>query len=340
MNAVSQSDTDPSAAGFGTSAAGLHPPQGSGGRVRSAEPQADAVFVKKLNRIFFDVEAEQYDDQHPEILAGEADWWISSCEKLVQDLKSSSNGSGLAILDIGCGTGFVSSVLSTLLVEGDLMIGLDQSEGMLKRARSKVPADKVTVCRFARGDAANLQFVDQSFHMLTVNAFLHHVYDYRSVLSEIDRVLKPGGYVVLAHEPNKAFFQSPVIRAAASAWKLIGFGVKVPKKSCDKINARLRESHLTASDVHHDEILRLVEYHSPVEQKPIGIDKSKGFSLQEFLDQELRGYTVVEVNEYSTFYHRPLLERYPRLMRLAKTAENLFSGTGNLFSAVLRKAAA
>jgi hypothetical protein len=94
------------------------------------------------------------------------------------------------------------------------------------------------------------------------------------------------------------------------------------------------------SDIRPDEILRLVEYHSPVEQGPIKIDKNKGFSLRDLLSHELCGYTVIESTEYSTFYHRPQLQTNRWLMGLAQTAAGLLNGKGNLFSAVLHKAPA
>jgi len=304
-------------------------------------PIADAVIVKKLNEIFYDVEAEQYDARHPEVIEGDAEWWGLRGKALVQELKSGlTPGCGLMILDVGCGTGFVANALSNSLSEGDLIVGVDHSAGMLRRAQWKLSGGPLGRCRFARADAAELPFRDQSFHMLTLNAFLHHVYDYRTVLHGIDRVLKPGGYLLLAHEPNKEFFQSSFVRWAGSAWKLIGFGMKVPEDLCARINSQLRESRLGVSDVGPDDILRLVEYHSPVEQGPIKIDKDKGFSLPELLAHELRGYTVIESTEYSTFYCRPQLEANRWLMRLAQTAAGLLNGKGNLFSAVLRKATA
>lgn len=298
---------------------------------------ADAVTVRKLNEIFYDVEAEQYDERHPEVIEGDAQWWRSRSEQLIGALRSDADApAGLRILDVGCGTGFVAGVVAEHLRGGDLVVGIDQSEGMLGRARAKA-AGGAGPCRFARGDAASLQFRGRSFHMVTVNSFLHHVYDYRAVLREIDRVLRPGGYLLLGHEPNREFFRSPFIRLAASAYKLAGLGMKVPRDLCEKINVRLRESDLAAAEVGAADILRLVEYHSPVEQRAIGIDKRKGFSPRELLDEPLRGYAVVELNEYSTFFHRPLLERNPWLMRVARSGAGLFKGKGNLFSAVLRK---
>jgi len=302
---------------------------------------SEADLVAKLNQVFYDVEAAQYDVRHPEVIEGDAQWWSRRGEVLIRDLRTRfTTGRGLLILDVGCGTGFVASALGNYLADGDLVVGLDQSEGMLMRARSKLAGKTVSRCRFVRGDAARLPFPDHIFHMLTLNSILHHVYDYRSVLRECDRALKPGGYLLMAHEPNKEFFQSPLRRLAASAYKLAGFGMKLPKDIYEQINSRLSESHLAASAASAEDILRLVEYHSPVEQGAVRIDKNKGFSLPELRATELRGYVLIELNEYSTFYHRPQLERRPWLMRVAQTAARLLNGKGNLFSAVLRKAAA
>jgi hypothetical protein len=86
-----------------------------------------------------------------------------------------------------------------------------------------------------------------------------------------------------------------------------------------------------------DDVLRIVEYHSPIEQAAIGIDHHKGFRLRDLLADELAGYELVEATEYSTFFHRPLLQRNRWLMRMAKAAASVLRGKGNLFSAVLRK---
>jgi ubiquinone/menaquinone biosynthesis C-methylase UbiE len=295
----------------------------------------DDRLVRTLNRVFYDVEAEQYDERHPEVVEGDAAWWSDRGAALIAGLKSGlASERGLRILDLGCGTGFVSNLFSRCLVEGDMVIGVDHSEGMLERARSKVPG---AVAHFARGDAGYLQFRTHAFDLVAVNSFLHHVFDYRSVLREIDRVLRPGGYLVLAHEPNREFFRPRGHRIAASLWKLVGFRMSVPAELCERINARLRAAKLAPADLGADEILRYVEYHSPIEQRPFGIDPSKGFSPQELLAGELTDYAVAELDAYSTFSHRPLLERHPRLQRLARAAARLVAGEGNLFRAVLRK---
>lgn len=312
--------------------------RGGGGSGVTAPDRAaaEAAFVRKLNEIFYDVEAEQYDERHPEVVEGDADWWRARGAELLPELRAEvGGGAGLRILDVGCGTGFIPGVLADLLAPGDLLVGLDQSAGMLARARAKVGGDGR--CRLVRGDAAGLPLRPGSVDLVTVNSFLHHVCDYRAVLREIDRVLRPGGYLVLAHEPDRDFFRSPVVRMAGAAWKLAGLGMRLPAELCDEINARLRAAELAPAAVAPEEILRLVEYHSPVEQGAVRIDPGKGFRPAELFADDLRGYGVLELSRYSTFYHRPLLARHRWLMRVAKGAASVLKGKGNLFSAVLRK---
>lgn len=299
---------------------------------------ADARLVGMLNRLFYDIEAERYDADHPEVIEGDARWWSARAPELLRTLRSQLTPHiPVRILDVGCGTGFVSSLLLAHLRANDLVVGVDQSEGMLRRARTKLDDGAAGRVRLVRGDVARLHFRSASFDLLTVNSVLHHCFDYRAVVRELDRVLKPGGYLMLAHEPNREFFRSSLVRAAAATWKLLGFGMRVPRDTCDAINARLQAVETTATPVSPDEILRLVEYHSPVEQGPVRIDRTRGFSLSNILAEDLGRYRVIEHTEYSTFHLRPQLAPASLLGRIAGTAARLLHGRGNLFSAVLQK---
>ncbi|MCK6556206.1 class I SAM-dependent methyltransferase [Candidatus Binatia bacterium] len=315
-------------------------PAGSSGATPEARIDPDDTLVRTLNRVYYDLEAERYDEAHPEVIEGDAEWWRARGAALLRDLASRSTpGRGLRILDVGCGTGFVMDLLAGHLGPRDLIVGVDQSPGMLRRAGAKLAAPQLGRCVFVRGDAAKLHFRDGSFDMLAANSLLHHCFDYRAVIRELDRVLKPGGYLVLAHEPNRDFFRSPLIRIAASAWKVMGFGMRVPRDTCAEINSRLRGFRPVATDLSPADILRLVEFHSPVEQGPIRIDRDKGFSLPHLLAENLADYTVVECRQYSTFYIRPQIDTASGFGRVARAAARLLAGKGNLFSAVLRKAA-
>ena len=113
------------------------------------------------------------------------------------------------VLDFAAGTCWASELLSRL---GIRTVSLDLSTEVLQRGRSRLAADSRLVFRHeaafvtARGQA--LPFADNSFDgVLCLNA-LHHLPSYRAALSEIHRVLKPGGRAVFS-EPGTAHAAAP-----------------------------------------------------------------------------------------------------------------------------------
>ncbi len=95
---------------------------------------------------------------------------------------------GASVLDIGTGTGIVLHALGSRAVEGSRLTGCDRSTGMIRVARSRVPAG-----RFVAADAMTLPFRDSSFDAATASFVLSHLRNYEAGLIEARRVLKPGG---------------------------------------------------------------------------------------------------------------------------------------------------
>ena len=107
--------------------------------------------------------------------------------------------SGERILDVGCGEG--RHTLSAWLEHPVHAVGLDLSERDLGTAAGRgnefeasAPAD--ARLNFVRGSALDLPFPDASFDVVVCSEVLEHIHDYRGVLREIERVLKPGGRFV------------------------------------------------------------------------------------------------------------------------------------------------
>ncbi len=94
---------------------------------------------------------------------------------------------GERILDLGCGTGHLTSQLA---VTGASVIGLDHSPAMIEQARLNYPD-----LRFEGGDAADFTFAEP-FDGVFSNAALHWVKRAESVVACVARTLKPGGRFV------------------------------------------------------------------------------------------------------------------------------------------------
>jgi SAM-dependent methyltransferase len=92
--------------------------------------------------------------------------------------------------DIGCGSGVVASRLIPI---SDLTIALDLTSVRLAQVRRSVSA-----ARLLQGDVRSLPIRDGSLDLTVVSEVIEHLPDYRPALSEITRVLRPGGTCVLS----------------------------------------------------------------------------------------------------------------------------------------------
>lgn len=93
------------------------------------------------------------------------------------------------VLETGCGTGHWSEFLSTM---GFDVTAVDISDAMLAVAKRK----NIDNVRFLNADASNLPFGNESFGVVVTVTMLEFTVDTQKVLSEIYRVLKPGGVLI------------------------------------------------------------------------------------------------------------------------------------------------
>lgn len=90
-----------------------------------------------------------------------------------------------SVLDIGCGTGSALDLLSS----ANQYSGIDISTEMLNEARRKFPDNK-----FFHQNMHDIKFPDSSFNnIISLFGSLSYSNDIQSVISEMRRVLKPGG---------------------------------------------------------------------------------------------------------------------------------------------------
>jgi SAM-dependent methyltransferase len=93
---------------------------------------------------------------------------------------------GERILDLGCGDG---QLTKRIAATGASVLGVDASPQMVAAARSRgITADEAS--------AESLPYSDGSFDAVFSNAALHWVRDQDAMMTEVHRVLKPGGRFV------------------------------------------------------------------------------------------------------------------------------------------------
>lgn len=100
---------------------------------------------------------------------------------------------GKRVLDVGCGNGYV---LSRYARWGAEVHGVDLTETALRLSRSRFTLEGLTG-EFRLTDGDSLPYADAHFDIVCAMGVLHHVEDPRPMLSEMHRVLKPGGNCIL-----------------------------------------------------------------------------------------------------------------------------------------------
>ena len=111
------------------------------------------------------------------------------------------------VLDLGCGTGAASFALLSHLGSTCRVVGVDADEGLLSHARKVGWETYGQRLNFVQQSVEDLQFEDSSFELVVANCLLGNDLDEEAVLSEVRRVLVPGGAVILTRPLQGTFFE-------------------------------------------------------------------------------------------------------------------------------------
>jgi ubiquinone/menaquinone biosynthesis C-methylase UbiE len=138
------------------------------------------------------------DPQEQDLIGGYAEWShfydgpnpLITTETAVSQpvLRRLATGAG-RVLDAACGTGRHAQFLDSL---GCDVVGIDQSREMLEVARGKLPS-----VRFELGSVENMPFDDNEFDLAVASLALCHLDDPTTALTELARVVRVGGHVVI-----------------------------------------------------------------------------------------------------------------------------------------------
>jgi len=195
----------------------------SGGTTDPIPPApATGTLEEPQVRAMFDRIAGVYDRMNSVMTAGLDRRWRERAADLA-DLRP-----GARALDVACGTGDLALELASRVGPGGEVVACDFSEQMLELARAKA-AGTPTV-RFEWANALELPYGDDEFAAATVGFGVRNFSDLERGLSELARVVRPGGKVVIlemttpTRPPLSIFFRIWFDRVVPVLGRLAGDG--------------------------------------------------------------------------------------------------------------------
>jgi ubiquinone/menaquinone biosynthesis C-methylase UbiE len=117
---------------------------------------------------------------------------------------------GQQVLDLGSGTGYPALLAAQVVGPQGHVVGIDLAEAMLAAAGRKASRLDLTNITFRSGDVTTLPFETAAFDAVISRFCLMFLPEIPKALSEIARVLKPGGYLAAAVWSSPA--KNPSIR--------------------------------------------------------------------------------------------------------------------------------
>jgi demethylmenaquinone methyltransferase/2-methoxy-6-polyprenyl-1,4-benzoquinol methylase len=178
---------------------------------QQAPPGAPGTLEEPQVRAMFDRIAGLYDRLNTVMTAGLHHQWRRRAGELA------ALRPGDRALDVATGTGDLAFELARRVAPGGRVIGADFSEGMLEIARAKATrfGDVAAPTSFQWANALALPFGDNEFDAVTVGFGVRNFSDLEQGLSEMVRVVRPGGRVVVLEITTP---QRPPLSTFFSLW--------------------------------------------------------------------------------------------------------------------------
>jgi demethylmenaquinone methyltransferase / 2-methoxy-6-polyprenyl-1,4-benzoquinol methylase len=159
---------------------------------------------KAVNSMFARI-AGRYDLANHLLSGGVDFWWRQRLVRAVHDTHPAG------VLDLATGSGDVAFALADGLPPGVQVTGMDFCQPMLDEAVKKRPASpRWQGIEFRQGDGMDLPLPDRVFDAVTISFGLRNMADRHKALSEMRRVLRPGGRLFVLEFSQPVFWFRPV----------------------------------------------------------------------------------------------------------------------------------
>ncbi len=190
------------------------------------------------------------------------------------------------VLEIGCGDGTLWRKNSDRLGRGWKVTLFDLSHGMLAAA-----ANDLNAFRRVQGEAEALPFADERFDVVIANHMLYHVADRPRALSEIRRVLVPGGRLIAGTNSTDHMIQMKRLtdRFLPHARELFGHGTFVLENGGEQLRPHFQsvERRSVRGELRVTDATAVVNYMFSINDAPRMIVGDRLAELNEVVDREI-----------------------------------------------------
>jgi len=141
--------------------------------------------------------------------------FLQQIDRIDHHLRENFPQNTIQSLDLGAGTG---NLTLPLLQAGHSVTAVDLSDEMLKQLSINCRKNHISEDRLEKiigpvDDVLNEMIrQERMFHLITACSFYHHLPDYLETLQLAARIVRPGGFLFLAHEPMRKDTLSPLSR--------------------------------------------------------------------------------------------------------------------------------
>ena len=163
-------------------------------------------------------------------------------DKIARKLVDYSNITiGSQVLDIATGTGMVALYAASKVGSLGSVIGIDISEGMIKKAKTKVDASEMLNVQFELGDGEALRFVPNSFDYIFCGSAFIWMTDLHATLVHWKTRLRPKGKLGFQAFSENAFVTGVVAQSVLARYG-VSYLMNKPTGSVEKCQELLKQS--------------------------------------------------------------------------------------------------
>lgn len=165
---------------------------------------------------------------YEEVVDGELSlFWGWSYQNFLNELvKYTQIHENQNILDIATGTSVIPRKLMEQRIPGIKITGLDITESMLRQAQRKIAGEGYQAdIRLVCGDAMHLPYADGSYDVVVSGLASHHM-DIPVMLSEMKRILKPGGLLSIIDVGTSPIWENKLFQFLARAIAFLFFLIR------------------------------------------------------------------------------------------------------------------